>query len=271
MIELKTESACSKTLLSPVRVFNGDCLEIMKQIPDGSIDMILCDLPYGTTACTWDTIIPFEPLWEQYKRIIKDNGAIVLFGAEPFSSLLRVSNLDMYKYDWIWKKSRPIGFLNVKKMPLKSIEIISVFYKKLPTYNPQNVIKIDKKRVNDNSKNGNNKTGLSGHNGGKMKGDYIQEYTNYPKQILNFASERGLHLTQKPVALFEYLIKTYTNEGEMVLDNCAGSGTTGIACINTNRNCILIEKEQKYFDIINERIAKHTQQRAEEFSFENES
>lgn len=201
----------------------GDCLELMKDIPNGNIDMILADLPYGTTACKWDTILPFDKLWEQYNRIIKPNGAIVLFGAEPFSSLLRTSNINGYKYEWVWVKSRPIGFLNVKKMPLKNTELISIFYNNQPTYNPQDVVKINKKRINDNSKNGNNKTGLSGHNGGKMKGEYIQEYTNYPTQVLNFASERGLHPTQKPIALFEYLVKTYTNEGDLVLDNTAGS------------------------------------------------
>jgi len=235
-------------------IWNGDCLELMKNIPTGSIDAVIADPPYGTTACKWDSVIPFEPMWEQLNRVIKPNGAIVLFGSEPFSSALRMSNIKNYKYDWVWEKSRPIGFLNVKKMPLKSIEVISVFYKNLPTYNPQNVIKIDKKKVNDNSKNGNNKTGLSGHNGGKMKGNYIQEYTNYPKQILNFASERGLHLTQKPVALMEYLIKTYTNEGELVLDFTAGSGTTGLAAKNTKRDYLLIENDENYYNICKERL-----------------
>ena len=146
------------------RLLHGDCLEEMdKLISEGiKVDAIICDPPYGTTACKWDTVIPFDEMWLRLNKLIKPNGAIVLFGSEPFSSALRMSNIKNYKYDWVWEKSRPIGFLNVKKMPLKSIEIISVFYKKLPTYNPQNVIKIDKKRVNDNSKNGNNKTGLSG-------------------------------------------------------------------------------------------------------------
>jgi site-specific DNA-methyltransferase (adenine-specific) len=226
----------------------------MKLIPDKSIDAIICDLPYGTTKCSWDVVIPFDKLWEQYERVIKDCGAIVLFGAEPFSSLLRVSNLSMYKYDWVWVKSSPIGFLNVKKMPLKNTELISVFYKKYPIYNPQGVIKVDKKRINDNSKNGNNKSGISGHNGGKMKGEYIQEYTNYPKQILTFASERGLHPTQKPIYLMEYLIFTYSNENDIILDNTFGSCTTGIACINTNRNFIGIENNMDYFNISLKRV-----------------
>jgi len=248
----------------------GDCLELMKDIPNGSIDMILCDLPYGTTKCKWDNIIPFDKLWEQYNRIIKPNGVVVLFGAEPFSSLLRRSNINGYKYDWVWVKSIPIGFLNVKKMPLKNTELISIFYNNQPTYNPQGVIKINKKRINDNSKNGNNKTGLSGHNGGKMKGAYIQEYTNYPTQILNFSSERGLHPTQKPIELFEYLIKTYTNEGDLVLDNTAGSGTTAIACLNTNRQFIVMEKDFNYFEKIKERVGDFNKKFEPQTLFGNE-
>ncbi len=232
----------------------GDTIEQMKLIPDKSINAIICDLPYGTTKCKWDSIIPFDKLWEQYNRIINPNGAIVLFGAEPFSSLLRTSNINGYKYEWVWVKSRPIGFLNVKKMPLKNTELISIFYNNQPTYNPQGVVKINKKRINDNSKNGNNKTGLSGHNGGKMKGEYIQEYTNYPTQVLIFASERGLHPTQKPVSLMEYLILTYSNENDLILDNTFGSCTTGIACINTNRNFIGIENNMDYFNISLKRV-----------------
>jgi site-specific DNA-methyltransferase (adenine-specific) len=240
-----------------MKLIQGDCLVEMQNIPDKSIDMILCDLPYGTTACKWDAIIPFEPLWAEYKRVIKSDGVIALFGAEPFSSLLRTSNINGYKYEWVWVKSRPIGFLNVKKMPLKNTELISIFYNNQPTYNPQGVVKINKKRINDNSKNGNNKTGLSGHNGGKMKGEYIQEYTNYPTQVLNFASERGLHPTQKPVALLEYLIKTYTNENEIVLDNTMGSGTTGLACLKTNRQFIGIEKEKQYYNVAVRRLSSY--------------
>jgi site-specific DNA-methyltransferase (adenine-specific) len=236
---------------------NADCFDVFPLIADKSVDAIIADLPYGTTACKWDAIIPFEPLWAEYKRVIKSDGVIALFGAEPFSSLLRTSNINGYKYEWVWVKSRPIGFLNVKKMPLKNTELISIFYNNQPTYNPQGVVKINKKRINDNSKNGNNKTGLSGHNGGKMKGEYIQEYTNYPTQVLNFASERGLHPTQKPVALLEYLIKTYTNENEIVLDNTMGSGTTGLACLKTNRQFIGIEKEKQYYDVAVRRLSEY--------------
>lgn len=240
-------------------VIHGDCLEVMKDIPDKSIDMILCDLPYGTTACKWDTVIPFDPLWEQYERIIKDNGAIVLFGSEPFSSQLRASNLNIYKYDWYWKKSKAQGFFNVKKMPLKSIETISVFYKKLPVYNPQGILPFGKEIKNPKGKL-DNANHISGHNGGSLKtNSYVREFTNYPNQLLEFSTvTRPVHNTQKPVELVEYLIRTYTNDGETILDNAAGSGTTAIAAMNTNRNYILIEKEKEYIDIINNRIKEHS-------------
>ena len=248
------------------KVIQGDCLEVMKDIPDKSIDMILADLPYGTTACKWDTIIPFEPLWEQYKRIIKDNGAIVLTASQPFTSALVMSNVKMFKYCWYWIKNST-GFLNAKKMPMKSVEDVCVFYNNLPTYNPQNLIKIDKPKTNHNSKARKEESGkgLSTHNGGRLTKDYIQEYSNYPKQDIHFPNDKGLHPTQKPVALFEYLIKTYTNEGDLVLDNVAGSGTTGVACKNLNRNYILIEKEQKYIDIINKRLNEPIQTKIKEF------
>jgi site-specific DNA-methyltransferase (adenine-specific) len=229
------------------KVICGDCLEVMKDIPDKSIDMILCDLPYGTTACKWDVVIPFEPLWEQYKRIIKDNGAIVLTASQPFTSALVMSNIKMFKYEWIWVKSRPNGFLDANRKPMKKHENILVFYDKLPIYNPQGIILKDKPNKN---------TGVENVYG-KVKKGYEGKvtYTNYPNSILDFASNTNeFHPTQKPVALFEYLIKTYTNEGDLVLDNCAGSGTTGVACKNTNRNYILIEKEPEYIDIINKRL-----------------
>ncbi len=257
----------TKPLLSPVRVFNGDCLEIMKSIPDGSVDMILCDLPYGTTACKWDSVIPFDLLWKEYERIITDNGAIVLTASQPFTSSLVMSNPKLFKYEWIWEKSKASNFIQVKYQPLKNFESVLVFCKNKTTYNPQMV---DGESYKPRA--------------GKKKTEVYNEIPNhtfrngsdgkrYPKAIQYFKTSESegkvQHPTQKPVALFEYLIKTYTNEGETVLDNCAGSGTTGIACINTNRNCILIEKEEKYFDVINERIAKHIEQRAGEFSVEN--
>ena len=234
-------------------VNNGNCLELMSDIDDKSIDMILCDLPYGTTACKWDTVIPFEPLWAHYKRIIKDNGAIVLFGSEPFSSYLRISNIKQYKYDWIWNKRKPGNIFLAKYQPMKIHEIISVFNSKIfyPIKTPRDKIKQSK----------NYGTGEA-MGGDKSKEDELYIYTDKnPISILDFsnASQNGkLHPTQKPVALFEYLIKTYTSEGELVLDNCAGSGTTAIACLKTNRNYVLIEQETKYCDIANKRIAEFT-------------
>lgn len=234
-----------------IKLYNGDCLEIMKNIPDKSVDMILCDLPYGTTACKWDTVIPFEPLWEQYKRIIKDNGAIVLFGSEPFSTLLRYSNLKMYKYDWVWDKVRGVGHLLSKKRPMICVENISVFYKKQPIYNPQ-MRKREKPRKSTNK--GNDKV----WNGNGKKYESILLTEKYPINLLTFSksdmTKNNYHSTQKPVTLLEYLIKTYTNEGEIVLDNCMGSGSTGVACVNTGRKFIGIELDPKYFAISEERI-----------------
>ena len=229
-------------------------------MPDKSVDMILCDLPYGTTACKWDTIIPFEPLWEQYERVIKDNGAIILFGSEPFSSKLRSSKLKLYRYDWIWEKDNHTNFLNIKKQPGKRHEVISVFYKKQPTYNPQMW------------------EGKENHSVGKQVGKMVErEYLGnkfelkeakksnlkYPISILRFKGEgrgKAVHPTQKPVPLFEYLIKTYTNEGEVVLDNCMGSGTTAIACLNTDRQYIGFELDETYHKLSLERIESHKQQ-----------
>jgi len=224
-----------------IQLVHGDCLKEMKNISDGSIDMVLTDPPYGTTACKWDSVIPFEPMWEQLKRVIKPNGAIVLFGSEPFSSILRCSNLNLYKYDWVWQK-RPVNFLNAKKQPLRKTERISVFGGK--TYNPQGLIYNPRVNKRNNSTETNGKHGKENHS----------QYTNYPTDVLEFIGERGLHPTQKPVALMEYLIKTYTNENETVLDFTMGSGTTGVACKNLNRNFIGIELDETYFNIAQERI-----------------
>lgn len=229
-------------------IYNEDCLEGMKRIPDKSIDMILCDLPYGTTACKWDVIIPFEPLWEQYNRIIKDNGAIVLFGSEPFSTLLRYSNLKMYKYDWIWEKEQGANFMLCKYQPYKVHEIISVFSKKKHLYNPQ--MTEGKPYVSGKGTSGditNNVTKIQTKNNG----------TRYPRSIQRFNTDKAkgsFHPTQKPVALLEYLIKTYTNEGDVVLDNCMGSGSTCVAAVNTNRHYIGFELDEGYFDIACQRL-----------------
>ena len=231
-----------------IKVIQGDCLEVMKDIPDKSIDMILCDLPYGTTRNSWDSVIQLDLLWEQYNRVIKNNGAIVLTAQTPFDKVLGVSNLLFLKYEWIWVKQQGTGFLNSKKMPLKATENILVFYKSPPTYNPQ--MRTGFKPYACKSGKGSNNYGEQVQVVTKSDGD------RYPLNWIEVSYDKDkLHPTQKPVALFEYLIKTYTNEGDTVLDNCAGSGTTGVACKNLNRNYILIEKEQEYIDIINKRLS----------------
>lgn len=250
-------------------IYNGDCLEVMKKLPDKSVDLILCDLPYGTTSCSWDVVIPFDDLWEEYKRLIKPNSAIVLFGQEPFSSLLRISNLKMFKYDWYWRKSRPSGFVNAKLKPLKDIEVISIFStgvtangsKNNMTYFPQGLEKVDKEW----SRPSHYMEGDRGVNPARKSHELkrVIEYSGYPRQVLDFpnSNKNLLHPTQKPVALMEYLIKTYSEENSVVLDNCSGSGTVGIACENTNRNYILIEKDKNYFNVGYERILEHIERR----------
>ena len=252
-------------------IYNQDCIEGMKRIDDKSIDMVLCDLPYGTTACKWDVVIPFEPLWEQYKRIIKDNGAIVLTGSQPFTSALVMSNPKMFKYSWVYKKKCASNFAQAKYAPMKEHEDVLIFSNGKVNYYP-----IKEKRqggglersryaYSDKSRN------ASGEFVGNLQGtkynkdmDSGNEEMRYPSSVQEFnnraSGDRGLHPTQKPLALFEYLIKTYTNEGDLVLDNCMGSGTTAIACRNTNRDYIGFELDKKYFDIANDRIKKHTVQ-----------
>lgn len=233
-------------------VLQGDCLELMKDIPDGSVDMILADLPYGTTACKWDTIIPFEPLWEQYKRIIKPNGAIVLTASQPFTSALVMSNPKMFKYEWIWGKGRGTGFQVVKYKPLVSHENILIFGKGSIKYNPQMRERL-KPRI---SKNKGTTRQMLVSNGKEYQATkpLNKKYPITELQFPNNNQSDKVHPTQKPVALFEYLIKTYTNEGDLVLDNVAGSGTTGVACQNLNRNFILMEQEPEYVEIIKKRL-----------------
>ena len=236
-----------------MNLMHGDCLELMKEIPDNSVDLILADLPYGTTQCKWDSIIPFEPMWKQLNRIIKDNGAICLFGSEPFSSVLRLSNIKNYKYDWYWNKTTPTGFLNAKKQPLRRVETISVFYGKQPTYNPQKTY--DHKRKVSTSKHKLNSKETEIYKEHKLTNYDSTE--RYPTQVLEFKSDKqksALHPTQKPVELLEYLIKTYTTENETVLDFTMGSGSTGVACVNTNRNFRGIELDDTYFEIAKKRI-----------------
>jgi site-specific DNA-methyltransferase (adenine-specific) len=228
-----------------IELIHGDCLEKMKDILDGSIDMILCDLPYGITACKWDTVIPFEPLWSLYKRIIKDNGAIVLTASQPFTSALVMSNPKWFKYEWIWIKNNATGHLNAKRKPMSIFEDIVVFGDGALNYFPQGLVPFNKKV----------RRGHNGDNYGKSGTENFQKFTNYPLDILCFGSDPSkLHPTQKPVALMEYLIKTYTNKGDTVLDNCMGSGTTGVACKNLNRNFIGIELDPDYFKIAEKRI-----------------
>ena len=235
-----------------MKLYNGDCLEVMKLIPDKSIDAIITDPPYGTTQCKWDSVIPFEPMWEQLNRIIKDNGAIVLFGSEPFSSALRMSNINNYKYDWIWKKDRTTGHLNAKKQPLRNIEKISVFYKKQTRYNPVMTIGKESHSV---GKAINEKKCKTNNLYGDFKRVNRKGNLKYPRQILDYKKPHPpIHPTQKPVALMEYLIKTYTNELETVLDFTMGSGTTGVACCNLNRDFIGIERDKNYFKIAEQRI-----------------
>lgn len=315
-----------KTDVSRSTFYQGDCLVEMDNIADKSIDMILCDLPYGTTACSWDVIIPFEELWKQYKRIIKEKGVIVLFGSEPFSSLLRTSKLDWYKYDWIWEKNNAGNFQLVNYQPLKIHETISVFYNETPNMQFAEIMKENMQRLNlkqidisrlelsrtggitgwvTNKLNGSQlpteqqwdkicklfgienvydeilssvptvtynldiaetelvlsnkgKAGSLGHLSSESKRDtYIQSKTGYPKSILKYDRENGLHPTQKPLPLMEFLIKTYSNEGDTVLDNCMGSGTTGVACKKTGRYFIGIEKDEKYFELAVRRVSEY--------------
>jgi hypothetical protein len=303
--------------MSDIKIYNGDCLEIMKDIPSKSVDMVLCDLPYGTTGLGWDDIIPFDKLWEFYKNIIKPSGVICLFGSEPFASKLRLSNEAMYRYDWVWEKNNCGNFQLVKQQPMKTHETISVFWNNFKDFAFSEIITSNMNRLGlpysdvqklFPSKNGKQtgwlsnkisglelptreqwevlcnlfgieneydkliltynlelkdvditlsnigKNGRLGHISGCKNETYKQTKSGYPKSVLKFNREVGLHPTQKPVALLEYLIRIYTNEGETVLDNTMGSGSTGVACANTNRNFIGIELDEKYFKIAKKRI-----------------
>lgn len=243
-----------------IELKHGDCLELMKDIPDGSVDMILCDLPYGTTKIEWDVCIPFEPLWVQYNRIIKQNGAIALFSSQPFTTDLINSQRKLFRYEIIWEKTQKSGAYNANRMPLKAHDNILVFYKKIPVYNP---IKTTIQK-NDIGRKRIYKQNRFKQYGKCAQGEYVEDGTRYPTDIIKFSNWNGAlfgktdkavkHPTQKPVPLLEYLIKTYTNEGDTVLDNCMGSGSTGVACVNTARNFIGIELDGGYFEIAKSRI-----------------
>ena len=253
---------------SEVTLYKGDCLVEMNKIPDGSVDCVICDLPYGTIAAKWDSVIPSELLWEQYKRILKHQGSVLLFGSEPFSTYLRMSNIDWFKYDWIWLKNTHTGFQHAKNMPLKDYEIISVFSaagmghqnllgENRMIYNPQGIICVNKEWKRKNPNNFGNIAGKRESH----KTEHIQEFENYPKMTLSFDKDvKSFHPTQKPVDLLRYLVLTYTNKGDVVLDNCMGSGSTGVACVRENRNFIGIELDDKYFEIAKKRIETEQQQ-----------
>ena len=226
-----------------IDIRNNDCLIEMETIADQSIDMILCDLPYGTTQNKWDSVIPFEPLWAHYKRVCK--GAIVLNASQPFTSALVMSKPNWFRYEWVWAKTTPVGHLNAKKRPMQAHESVLVFSNNLPPYNPQGLVPCQKI----------NKRSTSGSNYGNAGTENLAEWTKYPRSVIKFSHDsKKLHPTQKPVALMEYLVRTYTNEGDVVLDNCMGSGTTGVACVNSGRHFVGIEKDPEYFRIAKERI-----------------
>jgi len=244
---------------------NADCFDVFPFIEDKSIDAIICDLPYGTTACKWDSVLPFDKLWREYERIIKLNGAIVLTASQPFTSALVMSNPKLFKYQWVWVKTKKTGFTNGKNRPLSQHEDVIVFSKAnvangskiMMKYNPQGLQPLGKVRKGDKNKSDGDTNGQKYYRPSQSK-DYIQEFTNYPTTILNVASEgKIVHPTQKPVELMEYLIRTYTDENDIVLDNTMGSGTTGLACLKTNRQFIGIEKEKQYYDVAVRRLSEY--------------
>jgi DNA modification methylase len=255
MLNLPPNPQFCQTDVSGSTFVNADCFDVFPFIEDKSIDAIICDLPYGTTACKWDSVLPFEKLWEHYNRVIKDNGVIILFGREPFSSKVRLSNEDNYRYDWIWEKSKATNFLFAKQMPLIAHEDIMIFYKKLPTYNPQ---KTKAKPYNKGFEKRNEIEAVGKIGNGNL---IINESGDRnPRSVIYFRtaeSEGKLHPTQKPIELIEYLVKTYTNENDMVLDNTMGSGTTNLACIKLNRKSIGIEKEKQYYDVAVRRASEY--------------
>jgi site-specific DNA-methyltransferase (adenine-specific) len=237
-----------------MKLLNGDCLKLMQNIPDGSVDLVLCDPPYGTTDCKWDSVLPFDQLWTEYNRLLKPDGAAVLFSAQPFTTQLISSNRRNFRYCWYWLKNHQKGFAFARYQPMRKIEEICVFYKKRPTYNPQGLQKI--KNPRPRRKKGNPQTIYQIDAQPK---EFTPRFKNYPKNVLQFDTERGLHPTQKPVPLLEYLVKTYTNPGDTVLDNCMGSGSTGVAVKRVGgRHFIGIEQNKVYFDIAQQRIEKET-------------
>lgn len=238
-----------------MKLLNGDCLELMKDVPDESVDLILCDPPYGTTACSWDSVLPFDKLWKEYNRILKPNGAAVLFSAQPFTTQLISSNPKAFRYCWYWLKNQATGFTFAKYQPMRRVEDICVFYRKMPTYNPQGLVVLPEEKQKVRRKSRPKRESI--YKTRTLMKEYVPRFTNYPKNVLQFNTERGLHPTQKPVPLLEYLVRTYTNEGDTILDNCMGSGSTGVAVKRVGgRHFIGIEQNKQYFDIARERIEK---------------
>ena len=249
------------------KLYHGDCIEIMKSIEDKSIDLILCDLPYGTTQAEWDSIIPYEDLWNAYERIIKDNGCICLFSQPPFNMVLGCSNLKLFRYEWIWHKTKSTGHLNANKMPMKAHENILVFYKKLPTFNPQMRIMENEERAGEIVRSGKKSTLY----GSQIVTTYVFTNKRYPTDVLTFSKDRDTkyHPTQKPLDILAYFIKTYTNAGDLVLDNCMGSGNTGIACAYNGRKFIGIEKNDSFYKIAEERVTEAFKNRIPDELFES--
>lgn len=241
-------------------LLQGDCLDLLPSIPDGSVDLVLCDLPYGTTKCKWDVTIPLGSLWSEYLRVAKENAAIVLFGVQPFTSILGASRPDLLRYSWVWEKTKATNFINAKRQPLRGFEDILVFYRKQPTYNPQGLLRVDRKVRNSGTCSRTvQDQAVAPHDGGVFTREvYTQEFTNYPRGLI-LEAENGrsdsVHPTQKPVPLLEYLIRTYTNAGETVLDNTMGSGSTGVACVSTGRKFVGMELDAGFYSLACSRIA----------------
>ena len=231
-----------------IRLHNCDCLVGMSRLETGSVDLVLCDLPYGTTNCAWDTVIPFQPLWEQYRRVLKPRGALVLFAAQPFATDLINSARKLFRYDLVWEKNAPVGYANANRMPMRSHELVLVFYQRLPKYHPQGLIPLERPVV----RRGGRKGGVYR----AMGKESVQRFTNYPRSVLRFHNrkERRFHPTQKPVALLEYLVRTYTDPGDLVLDNCMGSGSTALACLNAGRRFVGFEQDRAYFETAQVRV-----------------
>lgn len=247
-----------------LRLYNSDCLIGMSRVGTGTVDLILCDLPYGTTNCAWDTVIPFDPLWGQYRRILKPRGALVLMAAQPFATDLINSQRKLFRYDWVWEKTSPVGHANSHRMPLRAHELALVFYQRLPVYNPQGLVALEKPV----------RRKVSGRRSGDVYGNlsraHEQHYTNYPRSIIRFSnrSERRYHPTQKPVDLMEYFVRTYTNEGALVMDNCMGSGSTALACLRSGRRFVGFEKDAEIFATATARIRAHLAEHPQEAAHE---